>query len=179
MPALSLVPPEALDWGHSDSWAGGPPASWAQGTTFSCGLFPDAASPTRDPTPPLSPPASTFLWTWQRLFQRVFSQSPGPSASCTWTLEHLGCAGAVGTRDIPTRDKPQTGANSFKRPHLGNKRRSIWVQAHCLEGDWAFACNHSIANYGLFDIKWDFFSSKLNWQKFTKNASYTPKPQGT
>ena len=101
------------------------------------------------------------------------------SASCTWTLEHLGCAGAAGTRDIPTRDKPQTGANSFKCPHLGNKRRSIWVQAHCLEGDWAFACNHSIANYGLFDIKWDFFSSKLNWQKFTKNASYTPKPQGT
>lgn len=156
LPALSLVPPEALGWGHSDSRAGGPPASWAQGTAFACGPFPDAASHTRDPAP-LCPCQHPPSYGPGGISSRVFSRSPGPSASCTWTLEHLGCAGAAGTRDIPARDEPQTGADSLKHPHLGNERSGVQAQARCLKGDWAFAAILPLQTMAYLTLNGIFF----------------------
>ena len=79
------------------------------------------------------------------------------TASCTWTLEHLGCAGAAGTRDIPARDEPQTGADSLKHPHLGNERSGVQAQARCLKGDWAFAAILPLQTMAYLTLNGIFF----------------------
>lgn len=67
--------------GSPDSWAGGPPASWAQGTALRVASFlmllltPETRALCPRQHPPSYGPGSTS--------SRVFSRSPGPSASCT------------------------------------------------------------------------------------------------
>ena len=92
------------------------------------------------------------------------SLQPEPWSFCFLdvALEHVGFTRAVGTRDIPARDKPQTGANSFKRPHLGKKRRSSGVQAPSLRVTGHLPAVILLKTMAYWTLNGIFFSSKVN-----------------